>query len=311
MLAMAVGAVLALGLSYRRAPTPLARAQLKWVLWALSIPVALNVVERALPLVAGHRVAVPFSVSALAEGFVPLGIGFAILRYRLLDVDVLIGRTLVYGALTICVVGLYALVVGVLVRAVPAPSGDLARRAGRDRPRRGAFQPLRERLQRGVNRLLYGQRDEPYAVLSRLGQRLAAALAPEAGAADRRRDGRATRSRCRTSRSPLERRRPDERRRRGGRASRRATVAAPADLSGRATVGELRRRAAARPGESFGVDRPAAARGPGAPGRRRRPRRRLTAGSAALARAAGQRARGGAAPAAARPARGLGPRSRR
>jgi signal transduction histidine kinase len=42
------------------------------------------------------------------------------------------------------------------------------------------FQPLRERLQRGVNRLLYGQRDEPYTVLSRLGQRLESTLAPEA-----------------------------------------------------------------------------------------------------------------------------------
>ncbi len=42
------------------------------------------------------------------------------------------------------------------------------------------FQPLRELLQRGVNRLLYGQRDEPYRVVSRLGQRLEATLAPEA-----------------------------------------------------------------------------------------------------------------------------------
>src|SRR5207253_4564767 len=42
------------------------------------------------------------------------------------------------------------------------------------------FQPLREWLQRGVNRLLYGQRDDPYAVLSRLGQRLETSLAPDA-----------------------------------------------------------------------------------------------------------------------------------
>jgi signal transduction histidine kinase len=42
------------------------------------------------------------------------------------------------------------------------------------------FQPLRERLQRGVNRMMYGERDEPYAVLARLGQRLEATLAPEA-----------------------------------------------------------------------------------------------------------------------------------
>jgi signal transduction histidine kinase len=42
------------------------------------------------------------------------------------------------------------------------------------------FQPLRAWMQRGMNRLLYGQRDEPYTVLSRLGQRLEATLAPEA-----------------------------------------------------------------------------------------------------------------------------------
>jgi signal transduction histidine kinase len=42
------------------------------------------------------------------------------------------------------------------------------------------FQPLRGRLQRGVNRLMYGERDDPYAVVSRLGRRLEAALDPEA-----------------------------------------------------------------------------------------------------------------------------------
>jgi len=42
------------------------------------------------------------------------------------------------------------------------------------------FQPLRAWLQRMVNRLMYGERDDPYAVLSRLGHRLEATLAPEA-----------------------------------------------------------------------------------------------------------------------------------
>ena len=42
------------------------------------------------------------------------------------------------------------------------------------------FAPLRERLQRGVNRLMYGERDDPYAVLSRLGRRLGATIEPEA-----------------------------------------------------------------------------------------------------------------------------------
>ncbi|MDQ3965721.1 MAG: GAF domain-containing sensor histidine kinase, partial [Actinomycetota bacterium] len=42
------------------------------------------------------------------------------------------------------------------------------------------FAPLRDRLQRGVNRLTYGERDEPYKVLSRLGRRLEGTLSPEA-----------------------------------------------------------------------------------------------------------------------------------
>jgi len=40
-------------------------------------------------------------------------------------------------------------------------------------------QPLRDRLQRGVNHLMYGERDDPITVLSRLGQQLETAFAPD------------------------------------------------------------------------------------------------------------------------------------
>jgi signal transduction histidine kinase len=117
-------------------------------------------------------------VCALA--LIPLSIGVAILRYRLFDIDLIINRTLAYTALTACVVGLYVLVVGglgtLLLQTHTHPvvsllaTGLIA----------VVFAPLRDYLQRGVNRLMYGERDEPYEVLSRLGQRLEGTLDPDA-----------------------------------------------------------------------------------------------------------------------------------
>ena len=110
---------------------------------------------------------------------IPLSLALAILRSRLWDIDGLINRALVYGALTASVVGFYVLVVGYL-GAVFHTSGSLAISLLATGLVAVLFQPLRERLQRGVNRLLYGERDDPYAVITRLGQRLEATLAPEA-----------------------------------------------------------------------------------------------------------------------------------
>src|SRR5215208_3601856 len=111
--------------------------------------------------------------------FVPVFTFIAILRYRLYDIDVVINRTLVYGALSACVVGIYVLAV-VALGIVFQARGNLAISLLATGFVAVLFQPLRMRLQRSVNRLMYGERDDPYAVLSRLGQRLEAALAPDA-----------------------------------------------------------------------------------------------------------------------------------
>jgi signal transduction histidine kinase len=102
----------------------------------------------------------------------------AILRYKLYDIDVLINRTLVFGALSACVVGIYVLAVvgfGALFHA----RGNLGVSLIATGVVAVLFQPLRGRLQRGINRLMYGERDDPHAVTSRLGRRLEATLAPE------------------------------------------------------------------------------------------------------------------------------------
>ena len=109
---------------------------------------------------------------------VPVFTYIAILRYRLFDIDVVINRTLVYGSLSACVVGIYVLAV-VALGALFQSRGNLAVSLLATGLVAVLFQPLRSRLQRGVNRLMYGERDDPYAVISRLGKRLEAALAPE------------------------------------------------------------------------------------------------------------------------------------
>ncbi len=119
------------------------------------------------------------NVVLMSYAVVPGAVGIAVLRYRLYDIDLVINRALVYGVLTACVVGLYVLVVGGLGALLQAQGNLLVSilAAGLVAV---LFQPLRDRLQRGVDRLMYGERDDPYAVLSRLSRRLEGTLAPEA-----------------------------------------------------------------------------------------------------------------------------------
>ncbi len=119
-----------------------------------------------------------FYVAGFALLVVPLFTYISIVRHHLYDIDVLINRTLVYGALTSCVVGIYVLAV-VAFGALFQTQGNLGVSLLATGVVAVLFQPLRSRLQRGVNRLMYGERDDPYAVVSRLGRRLEATLAPE------------------------------------------------------------------------------------------------------------------------------------
>lgn len=167
---------------YRRVSGPVQRRQTKWVVFGITATVAgTQGVEILLPPLSSQTLLAMAGYTAfyLSVLFIPLSIGIAVLRYRLFDIDIIINRTLVYGVLTACVVVLYALVVGGLGTLLQTPEnfGVSLLAVGLVAV---LFAPLRGRLQRGVNRLMYGDRDEPYAILSRLGQRLEATLAPGA-----------------------------------------------------------------------------------------------------------------------------------
>jgi len=173
---------------YRYMFSVVERQQSKWVVTAVIIgllPLMItDVISRT--YYSAHQ----SEVSAIANFFsqisyivlitsVTLGIFFSIFRYRLWDIDIIINRALVYGGLTSIIIGIYVLIVGGLGTAIQGRNNLLISILATGLVA-VLVQPLRDRLQRGVNRMMYGERDDPVTVLSRLGQRLEGTLAPDA-----------------------------------------------------------------------------------------------------------------------------------
>jgi len=182
-----LASVASLFIRFRRSGA-IQRQQLKWMAYATAFLILSMLVSLVLYAAFGqNNQATQIGATVTGFGFfgIALAATIAILRYRLFDIDIVINRTLVYGGLTTAVVGLYVFIVGYLGTLLHVPgeahqATDLIISLIATGIVAVLFQPLRDRLQRAVNRMMYGERDDPYAVLSRLGQRLEATLAPEA-----------------------------------------------------------------------------------------------------------------------------------
>lgn len=183
---------------YRRVSSPVQREQTRWVIFGFSTWIVAGTAFTAIIAYLAAQFVSPTNpeptfwsslfvftgrlVWPLALFLVPVSLTVAVLRYRLFDIDLIIRRGLVYGTLTIFVILLYVLTVGLLSAVLNLAAGatNLAVSLIATGLIAVMFQPLRERLQRAVNRLIYGDRDDPYGVLARLGQRLESVLAPDA-----------------------------------------------------------------------------------------------------------------------------------
>ena len=147
------------------------RQQLLWVGASLGLAVPLFVVGALLWGVVPGAELLP----ALALLAVPLGIAVAVLKYRLYEIDLVVNRALVYAVMTVGVVAGYVVVVG-LIGATLTSSGDLVLSLVVTGVVAVCFQPVRARVQRFVNRLMYGERDDPYTALAGLGRTLTSSL---------------------------------------------------------------------------------------------------------------------------------------
>jgi two-component system NtrC family sensor kinase len=100
--------------SYRRASTPILRQQLKWVTRGTILAIAPFTLFYVIPYLTGAMPTAAMKVSVLSLGLLPLTFGYAIFRYRLMDVDLIFKRGMVYTLAAAAIVGVYfAVVAGV------------------------------------------------------------------------------------------------------------------------------------------------------------------------------------------------------
>ena len=164
---------------YRHISTPTERQQTKWIV--LGVTVALlgllllgYLLSRLLALFAPLQDLglLPYLILItsimLMLLLIPVSLAFALLRYRLWDVDVLINKTLVYGLLTGmlaavyvgCILGLQALLHGIISQgnSVAIVISTLAIAA--------LFQPLRRRIQQVIDRRFYRSKYDAAKVIA-------------------------------------------------------------------------------------------------------------------------------------------------
>ena len=175
--------VLSLVMRFRRAEGD-ERQQIRWLLYAGAVAAAIPVVgflASGIRDLAGVRVTEdndPIGNIAfiLFFGAIMLGIpaacGISILRYRLYDLDVVVKKTVVFGALALFISAVYLVAVFVFGSVVTdQASSTVSFAAGAAAA--VAFQPLRALARRLADRIVYGGRATPYEVLSEFSDRLA------------------------------------------------------------------------------------------------------------------------------------------
>jgi hypothetical protein len=172
-LVLMVLCVVGLVLRYRRS-TGVLRLQLSWFTWAFAVAVFFLIVNFMAAGPNGEDTTVAAIAGVLMSAgfaFVAVGVGIAVLRYRLYDIGRIINRTIVYALLTAVLVGLYAAIVvgiGSLLggRSSPvliaAATLVVAALAG----------PARRRIQTLIDRRFYRRRYDAERVLAEFGSRL-------------------------------------------------------------------------------------------------------------------------------------------
>ena len=182
----AVGSLVSLVQRFRRS-RGIERLQLRWLVTAATIVAATYAAGVLFSLGgqwAGASATNPEwlnvlqTVSVLSFALIPIAIGVSILRYHLFDIDVVINRAVLFGALAVFITVVYVAIVAGVGAVVGGQASPLLSAAAAAVVAL-AFQPARRRAQRFADRLVYGKRATPYEVLSEFSDRLGNTYANE------------------------------------------------------------------------------------------------------------------------------------
>lgn len=154
-----------------------ARDQVRLLVWATGIATAL-IVPAVVSPPGSSWTHVTYLLGGLGFLVIPVSVGVAILRHRLLDIDLVIRRTLVVAVLGAFISAVYVGVV-VGVGAMIGRSGNVVLSAVAAAVVALAFQPLLRWAQRFANRVVYGERATPYEVLHEFSERVAGSYGTE------------------------------------------------------------------------------------------------------------------------------------
>jgi signal transduction histidine kinase len=188
--ALAIGAglasVVALVVRYRRARGE-ARLQMKWLVAVVVVGASLLVTGLLTTLVAGIfslKIELPdlvfwLPLSLLVGLGIPVAVTIGVFRYKLYEIDIVISKTIVFAGLALFITVVYATIVAGVGALVGATNDRRILSIIAAFLVAIAFQPVRERLRRFANRVVYGERATPYEVLARFSDRVGSAYAAE------------------------------------------------------------------------------------------------------------------------------------
>jgi len=160
--------------TYRKAGNPILRQQMKWVTRGTIMAVAPFTLFYVVPFLAGALPTGLMKISVLSLVFLPLTFGYAIVRYRLMDVDIIFKRGVAYTLAAAAIVGVYFGAVGVALEMiktkVPAvgPAGIIAAIIITAL----LFEPVKNFIQERLDRVFYRKRYDYRKTLIEFGREL-------------------------------------------------------------------------------------------------------------------------------------------